>query len=480
MYRGGPHDHLGSGLPSTYWGGAHSTHEGAAAQHADDTNSWMQRLTSDDADSTADSYVRMRSPSPNRFQYNPDHSQVYSGGVVPHNDGMYGGYSYPTDPQIMPSSQYDFNPGYQYSQPAYDAHAFQPYTDLQTGANNAFYEYGGGSSSTPSAYNAAGLSNDDYQLGQLGNLHLSDSYQGQSSSHIPPLSLDHGAIMQQYNGESASQTRQRQSDHGHQSDSSKKRNGKIPETVKDMDKAARQEANPWYSYDNETKTFLVDMIHLYTGLLKESLSKKVRRHFDNKLKDALMSGDETKILWAVERIISFDRKGYRNKKSYQPWMDNMTMPESIVVVNRMSYYSEKDPEHMRNFFLYLPLSQAQARKILNDVTGEVCMKYVVEMGLDRRNDKMIRQGGVLKKSKTIEVWPWMRGLTDGQKKKVIHKVMKANSTNLDEMRCYTLLQQPQMDEFVTKSILDGTESEVRNIVQQLEGRRQWELAAHPR
>ncbi|UZJ50811.1 hypothetical protein CBS101457_000131 [Exobasidium rhododendri] len=220
----------------------------------------------------------------------------------------------------------------------------------------------------------------------------------------------------------------------------------------------------WYSYSDDLKEEIVHILHLYTGLLKESIIKKCREHMTEALKDVILNKVTEGVLSARDILYSQSttRNGYFPLE--QKWMHGMSMEDSIRVVAKIADTAKKDAEHIRNFFLRTNLSARTAREILNDeYGGSVCQRYVLEMGLDRPITKMIHKGHQLVLTKTIEVWPWMKKISEDQKKTVVDKVMKA--TGLTKEECYALMKSPHFTDMTGTELLVARDAQIKNILQ---------------
>ncbi|UZJ50812.1 hypothetical protein CBS101457_000132 [Exobasidium rhododendri] len=155
----------------------------------------------------------------------------------------------------------------------------------------------------------------------------------------------------------------------------KNRRGR-PESPQKTDKAAK---HAWSTYPAYLKQDILDVLHLYTGLLRESVAVKCRKLITDEMVTALFSGNEKQIM--AVRDILFRRNA--NNHLEQTWMENMTMEESKVAVHKMAVASETSEEHTRNHFLRIRLSQEMAGRILKASTAEECKMLVKMIGLDR-------------------------------------------------------------------------------------------------
>ncbi|UZJ50813.1 hypothetical protein CBS101457_000133 [Exobasidium rhododendri] len=216
----------------------------------------------------------------------------------------------------------------------------------------------------------------------------------------------------------------------------------------------------WSDLPHVAKLTLLQLLHVHTGFLKGSIAKKCREKFEEWMTSALMSREERQIE-AVKAAL-FPTTSFLT----QTWMKNMTVAQSEEVVHAMARASEKNPEHIRNFFLHMPLREKKAFKILMDAaSGQVSRRYAREMGLDRYNEKLYRSGRSLVPSKTIEIWPWMKGLNERQIKVVIKKMREASHYSKEE--CFELLKQPHVKDELGFDILDAEEDELREILRSL-------------
>ncbi|UZJ50819.1 hypothetical protein CBS101457_000139 [Exobasidium rhododendri] len=221
----------------------------------------------------------------------------------------------------------------------------------------------------------------------------------------------------------------------------------------------------WYSYSNDLKADLVDILHLHTGLLKESILKRCREVITDELRDAILTRDKAKIDWARSVIYPHDVTQYQNKLVEQDWMRGMTMDESIYVVQRLADASGKDPEHVRNFMLRMHFPAKKAEKVLHDRSGAVARRYVKEEGLDKFNEKKAKRGGKYLPSKAIEIWPWMINYAEADKKMIIRKLGMANRRSKGE--CFDLLKQPQVDGMMSRRIIGANAEEMKEILYEL-------------
>ncbi|UZJ50816.1 hypothetical protein CBS101457_000136 [Exobasidium rhododendri] len=222
--------------------------------------------------------------------------------------------------------------------------------------------------------------------------------------------------------------------------------------------------NSWFEFSRLIKAQLLDVLHLYTGFLKLSLVKRCRPIFTEELKDALLSDDERKIRWAVRTILPPEKRQHLVLE--QAWMKGMSMSDSIKVIKKIANAAQKNPEHVRNYFLRTQLSAEKAHEILRATTKEELQWYVLQLGLDRPNNKAVKKGPHTVTSPTIETWPWMKGLSQRLKEKVIQRMMKAVK-GLTELDCYQLLKQPHVIEEYGRIFIVADEDQVKGMMRRL-------------
>ncbi|UZJ50818.1 hypothetical protein CBS101457_000138 [Exobasidium rhododendri] len=496
MYSGSHNTAAGQHAPQEYTELTPLLSSGTHGLQGGSSSSWLHRLTSDHETSTADSFVRIRSPSPQRFQYNPayGHGATSQGGhhnahdspfyhdsneqhealLGSHNNNQETLFGVPISDHL--SNPFSSSP-FLGTSDSYSSNPFlsplPSYQDYNDHPQHAGYYHGGYSSTTDPNHATLQPSYDDYQLGQLDQLSISGLLHNPSEMHVPLLSVDH---YRDQHVDKLDQTRW--SALGNTSAHSSLPSRAPPTTPRptlayDKWRATGRYGNEngvniWIAYDMRLKRKLLEVIHLHTGLLKESIAKKCRAYFSDELKDALLSADEERVMWAVRIIYPpYDRHTMARVQE-QTWANHMSLEDSIEVVRKMARYTDKDPEILRNFFLRLPLTEEQAHDILHDTNGDVCKWYMMEMGLDRKNEKMIKKGTTMVITKTIEVWPWMQNLDIDRKKEVIRRVQEASRHNRSTADCYKLLRQSQVEAETATQILQSDVREVRKIVQELE------------
>ncbi|UZJ50814.1 hypothetical protein CBS101457_000134 [Exobasidium rhododendri] len=231
------------------------------------------------------------------------------------------------------------------------------------------------------------------------------------------------------------------------------------------------DGHSWHTYGVKERLAIVHMLHLHTGFLKESIAAKCRKHFTDTMRSALLSGDYSHIQWVKNVMYPPEQSRHAAKMLHQIWMDGMSMEDSIRVVKRMSMACGVDEEHVRNFFLRIQMPASKGQKILAIINGNraeshaVIQRYVVELGLDRPNNEMIKKGKYLVPSPTVRFWPWMRNISEEQKKIVIKKLMAFSG--LTKEQCFVLLKQPQIEEEMGRTIYTANNEEMMEITQRL-------------
>ncbi|UZJ50823.1 hypothetical protein CBS101457_000143 [Exobasidium rhododendri] len=220
-----------------------------------------------------------------------------------------------------------------------------------------------------------------------------------------------------------------------------------------------ESGSSWGPYSDLMKEDIIEVLHLYSGLLKDSIAKRVRAYFTDELRDALLSGNEHQIIAA--RDILFDP--HADNRLQQMWMIGMSMEESKKVVHKIALASGKDDERVRNYFLQCKLDPQRARAIQRASPEEAEM-WVLRLGLDRTNHRRIKKGHVTQTSKAVESWPWMSHLTEKQKEEVVQRMMAASSS-MSEKDCYLLLRKAGVNQGVR--ILHADTADIRAVIQSL-------------
>jgi hypothetical protein len=236
------------------------------------------------------------------------------------------------------------------------------------------------------------------------------------------------------------------------------------EAREDKDSEDLAGKNVYNECDKQTRWQLKETLHLRTGLLKASLGKKLASKMTVKMRDIILSNDSEEIERVIDELFKEEAERFRHYEK-QKWMINMDVNTSKIVVRKMAVVSGWDDEHIRNFFLRTQVSPETAKMILEDTTSDVCKSVMVEMGLDCPFRRVLKRGDKRSDSKTIEVWPWMRGLTESQKSQAISKMMSA--TGLSKDVCYRLLRQPHAKEDLGFNFLVSHPLEIKAEVEAL-------------
>ncbi|UZJ50756.1 hypothetical protein CBS101457_000076 [Exobasidium rhododendri] len=166
-------------------------------------------------------------------------------------------------------------------------------------------------------------------------------------------------------------------------------------------------------------------------------------------------------------VLPPETRKYHSNALEQKWMEGMSMEESIVVVQKMALASGKDAEHVRNFFLRTQPQARKAQEILKTESFDDLKRLVVELGLDTPSDKMVKYGKNYVVSKTIDIWPWMRGTNGEQRDRVIERMKRM--TNLTAEECYALLRQPHASNELGRIMYESSDEKLKGIVKALRG-----------
>jgi hypothetical protein len=199
-------------------------------------------------------------------------------------------------------------------------------------------------------------------------------------------------------------------------------------------KGKGSDSESYFSLSPFQKNVLIHRLHLYTGFLRENIANRLRKTLKEDDLFKILSGDPTLISSAVMSLFS----GTLEISHGQRWMEGMSMDDSITVVKKLLSVldSQKDEEHLRNYFLR-NLGRRRAQAIFSGNEAD-CKMIAMEMGLDKPNNRIVKRGSTLGISKTIEVWPWMSGLTDMSKSRIIQRMIDAGFC--EKVECYHLLQ----------------------------------------
>ncbi|UZJ50808.1 hypothetical protein CBS101457_000128 [Exobasidium rhododendri] len=211
----------------------------------------------------------------------------------------------------------------------------------------------------------------------------------------------------------------------------------------------------WQNYSDGEKGLLLDILHIHTGYMRETIAMKCRRYFTDVMRDAVLSNDRDRIKQIRDfMFIPPKSSTFANKMLEQTWMEHMTIEQSIEVVQKMADACGKRAEKVRNFFLKHQLPEKKAWKILRDnsVDNRVCKRYMHEMRLNLP---------------FYEAWPWMKGIGEQHRKCIVQKMMFA--TGYDKKKCYRLLESDHGQDRLGAKIYKATNNGVREIVRSLEG-----------
>ncbi|UZJ50827.1 hypothetical protein CBS101457_000147 [Exobasidium rhododendri] len=392
----------------------------SARQSQSQASSWLRRVTeSDHFDSTADSGPALNAFSPGTFDYAPPHEDQHPSPYteVPASDPIYQSLPY------LPDWTQGHTSDYSYDYQATPSHPYDPHF---------------------SQLSLYGVDTPSY-LDPVASLYHPDQYppehHGQSSTVGEPQQSRHDDI------------------HASTSDGHREKGKAVDyETKSRQNRISHQKVpgkkqNAWFYYRTQLKEQLSHVLHLYSGLLKESIARKCRERLTDEMKETILSGNEKGIMDVLDVLFPPDPKTRMAKYLGQEWMRGMRMEQSIVVVNKMAEASGKDPEHVRNFFLRLPLAREDAWKIFHATTGDVCHEFVLRMGLDRPCSERTKRRHSNKEffSKKIEAWPWMGHVNMHNRKLVVDKMKRATGFSMED--CYMLLSRPQTHEFTGLRIL---------------------------
>ncbi|UZJ50824.1 hypothetical protein CBS101457_000144 [Exobasidium rhododendri] len=327
--------------------------------------------------------------------------------------------------------------------------AYSPFRERQS--------YGDASQTTP--HYASSQSN--YGLDST----FPEQYQTHGPDYAQPafnfrdLDLSGSRQDQQNEGAQASiVSREYPSDHSHTQRLRKGREGK----KKANDTAeGRAEKRYYFSLEKEDKARLAEVLHLYTGLLKENISVKCRKLITHDLAAALLSGDERLIYQARDQLYPPAQMKLLGIHIDQQWMARMSMEQSIEVVRKMARATSKKEEYVRNFFAKTQLDEAMAWRILH-TPDEDCSMYAYPVGLDKPSERPTESVDGKRVSHVIEVWPWMKELEGKYFETVIEKLATANGRS--ESECADMLRLPHITNMFGKQVLHAGPEELHKIM----------------
>ncbi|UZJ50820.1 hypothetical protein CBS101457_000140 [Exobasidium rhododendri] len=234
-------------------------------------------------------------------------------------------------------------------------------------------------------------------------------------------------------------------------------NGPLRGNVNSRKRHPVVEGCSWKLYNKDVKAHLVEMLHLYTGYLKEPISRKCRSYFTESMKEKLLYGTAADVIKVAADLDL--------QESRQDWMANMSMDDSIKVVQRMANAAGKDPEHVRNYFLRKALPVDIAEQILADETQDlqVCRSLAKEIGLDRQSVWTSYKGRETILSPTIRNWPWMKRINIPQMRQAV-KILE-DYTGYEKEQLLDLLQ--HSEEGLGQQILKAKGAQLRLIIHNL-------------
>ncbi|UZJ50757.1 hypothetical protein CBS101457_000077 [Exobasidium rhododendri] len=222
----------------------------------------------------------------------------------------------------------------------------------------------------------------------------------------------------------------------------------------------REVNSNWTDYFDVEKGEILEVLHLYTGLLKDSIARRCRQLFSDAMKEDLLSKDERRIIPVRDALFSPSAP----TRQRQLWMEGMSMEDSKIVVHKIAKVCGKDEEVVRNHFLRIQISKEAAHEILH-ASRQECEFYAMKFGLDNSNTKMVSKGTYRVPSRVIEPWPWMYDLSEKNKETVVKRMMIVGG--LDERSCYELLRQPQVSCMLGVRLLKAGTEEVAAMIQKM-------------